>query len=210
MSAIEYIVGLSGLVASALFIYGLKDMSSPTTAVRGIVAAGWGMVCVVAVCFLEIFNVSEEARPHLPVNIGLAVLALLLGGWWAGRKGRTVAMTAMPQMVALFNAMGGGAAAAVAAVAFLKHASSVPLPLGVTALGGLIGCMSFSGSIIAWAKLDGRMNKPLRFSGQQAFNALVFAATLLLAGLTVCSQLEPAPLEGPFAVLFLIDRKGVG
>lgn len=210
MSAIEYIVGLSGLVASALFIYGLKGMSSPTTAVRGIVAAGWGMVCVVAVCFLEIFNVAEDARPYLPVNIGLAVLALLLGGLWAGRKGRTVEMTAMPQMVALFNAMGGGAAAVVAAVAFLKHESSAPLPLGVTALGGLIGCVSFSGSIIAWAKLDGRMNQPLRFGGQQAFNATIFAGTLLLAGLTVCSQLEPAPVSGPFAALFFIGALAFG
>ncbi|MFT8478128.1 MAG: NAD(P)(+) transhydrogenase (Re/Si-specific) subunit beta, partial [Gluconobacter oxydans] len=110
---LAYIVALSGLVASGLLVYGLKRMSSPVTAVSGIVTAGWGMLFVVAASFLQIFSVSDAAQPHIVVNVILAVLALLIGGGWAGWKGRSVAMTAMPQMVALFNGMGGGAAAAV-------------------------------------------------------------------------------------------------
>ncbi|CEF53977.1 NAD(P) transhydrogenase subunit beta [Acetobacter ghanensis] len=99
---IEYIVGLSGLIAAGLFIYGLKAMSSPVTAVSGIVTAGYGMVFVVGATFLNLFNVSPDARPHLLVNVALAVVALLLGCLWTGWRGRTVQMTAMPQMVAIF------------------------------------------------------------------------------------------------------------
>lgn len=101
MTMIDSVVGFSGLIASMLFIYGLKGMSSPVTAVRGIVTAGWGMAFVVGLCFLQVFGVQGAARPHLPANLALAVLALVLGGSWAAWKGRTVAMTAMPQMVAL-------------------------------------------------------------------------------------------------------------
>ncbi len=202
MILIEYIVGLSGLLASALFIYGLKGMSSPVTAVKGIVTAGWGMAFVVAVSFLQAFRVPDDVLPHLPVNLGLAVLALALGGLLAGWKGRTVAMTAMPQMVALYNGMGGGSAAAVAAIALMKHEGGTPLHLGVTVTGALIGCISLTGSIIAWAKLDGRMKKPVRFSGQQVFNGVVFIGTLALGVMTVVTQLQGSSDGGLFAMLF--------
>ncbi|MCH4090759.1 NAD(P)(+) transhydrogenase (Re/Si-specific) subunit beta [Acetobacter sp.] len=204
MSAIDYIIGLSGLVASGLFIYGLKGMSSPVTAVRGIVIAGWGMAFVVAIAFLQAFNVPDEVLPHLPVNLGLAVLALLLGGAWAGWKGKTVAMTAMPQMVALFNGMGGGSAAAISALALMRHDETDCLHLGVTALGGLIGCISLTGSLVAWAKLDGRMKNPIRFPGQQIFNLLVFVTILGLALLTVTTQGQDAPDPRFFSLLFFV------
>ena len=202
MTVIEYIIGLSGLIASALFIYGLKGMSSPVTAVRGIVIAGWGMAFVVLVSFLGIVNVSDDVRAHLPVNIGLAVLALLIGGLWAGRQGRTVPMTAMPEMVALFNGMGGGSASAVAAVALLRHQESSALHLGVTVAGGLIGCISLTGSVIAWAKLAGHMKNPMRFSGQRPFNALVFVATLALGVMTVVTGMQGAENAGIYSGLF--------
>ncbi|CAI9119299.1 NAD(P)(+) transhydrogenase (Re/Si-specific) subunit beta [Brytella acorum] len=202
MTVIEYIIGLSGLIASALFIYGLKGMSSPVTAVRGIVIAGWGMAFVVLVSFLGIVNVSDDVRAHLPVNIGLAVLALLIGGLWAGRQGRTVPMTAMPEMVALFNGMGGGSASAVAAVALLRHQESSALHLGVTVAGGLIGCISLTGSVIAWAKLAGHMKNPMRFPGQRPFNALVFVATLALGVMTVVTGMQGAENAGIYSGLF--------
>ncbi|NHN88563.1 NAD(P)(+) transhydrogenase (Re/Si-specific) subunit beta [Acetobacter conturbans] len=202
MNVIDYIIGLSGLLASGLFIYGLKGMSSPVTAVRGIVIAGWGMAFVVAVAFLQAFNVSDEVLPHLPVNLGLAVLALLLGGLWAGWKGKTVEMTAMPQMVALFNGMGGGSAAAISAVAMLRHTEVDALHLGVTMAGGLIGCISFTGSLIAWAKLDGRMRNPIRFSGQQIFNLVVFVGTVGLGLMAVMTQMQGSPDAGLFSLLF--------
>lgn len=182
---VEYIVGFSGLIASALFIYGLKAMSSPVTAVSGIVTAGYGMIFVVAATFLNLLNVSDAVRPHLLVNIGLGVLALILGGAWAGLRGRSVQMTAMPQMVALFNGMGGGSAACLAAVELLSDQPTSPLHLTITVIGALIGCISLTGSIIAWAKLDGRMKKPVRFKGQRLFNGLLFLASVILGAAAI-------------------------
>src|SRR5580700_2568701 len=101
----QLIIGLADLTAALLFLYGLQRMSSPATAPSGILVAGIGMLGAVAASFLYVFSVSTAAAPHLGVNIGLALIALVLGGggaWWSGRK---VAMTAMPQMVALYNGM---------------------------------------------------------------------------------------------------------
>ena len=160
-------------------------MSSPVTAPSGIFVAGIGMAVVILVSFLDIFGVSAVAKPFLPVNIGLAVIAVVMGGgvaWWAGKK---VAMTAMPQMVAIYNGMGGGAAGAIAAVElFGRHTTGVT-PLVVTLLGALIGAVSFSGSMIAWAKLQSILNNPLRFPGQKIVNAAAFVVTLVLGGYIV-------------------------
>jgi NAD(P) transhydrogenase subunit beta len=89
-------------------------------------------------------------------------------------------MTAMPQMVAIYNGMGGGAAGAIAAVELFGHHAAGSVALAVTLLGALIGAISFSGSIIAWAKLQEVLKKPLRFAGQRIVNATVFAVTVLL------------------------------
>jgi H+-translocating NAD(P) transhydrogenase subunit beta len=87
----------------------------------------------------------------------------------------------MPQMVALYNGMGGGAAAAIAAVELLRTgAVHESVALVVTIVGALIGAISLSGSLIAWAKLDGRINGTWRMKGQQALNGTVFLLTLLL------------------------------
>ena len=107
----------------------------------------------------------------LPVNIGLAVIALIVGGgtaWWSGKK---VAMTSMPQMVALYNGMGGGAAGAIAAVELFGNKTQGATQLVVTLVGALIGAVSLSGSLIAWAKLDGVINKPLRVSANKPSTA---------------------------------------
>ena len=176
------IIAATDLAAAFLFMYGLKRMSSPVTAPSGIFVAGIGMLVAILASFLYMFDVSVAARPFLPVNIGLAILALVLGGgaaWWSGKK---VAMTAMPQMVALYNGMGGGAAGAIAAVELFGAKTHGATQLVVTLLGALIGAVSLSGSLIAWAKLDGVINQPLRFTGQQAVNALVMLATLAVGG----------------------------
>jgi NAD(P) transhydrogenase subunit beta len=154
-------------------------MSSPVTAPSGIMVAGIGMVVAVLASFLGVFDVTG---PLLPENAGLAVLALLIGGgiaWYAGRK---VAMTAMPQMVAIYNGMGGGAAGAIAAVELLGGHAAGDVAIVVTLLGALIGAISFSGSLIAWAKLQEVLKNPLRFPGQRVVNAMVFAVTVLLGG----------------------------
>ncbi|MEO6973291.1 MAG: NAD(P)(+) transhydrogenase (Re/Si-specific) subunit beta [Rhodoferax sp.] len=180
------VVGVAGLAAAFLFLFGLQRMSSPVTAPSGIRVAGVGMAVAVLASFLYALGVDAAARPHLWVNLALAVVALALGGgvaWWVGR---TVAMTAMPQMVAIYNGMGGGAAAGIAAVELFGDKAQDATALGVTLLGALIGAISLSGSLIAWAKLQGVLNKPLRVPGQQVLNGLVMLVTLALGAYIVC------------------------
>ncbi|MEZ5492535.1 MAG: NAD(P)(+) transhydrogenase (Re/Si-specific) subunit beta [Gammaproteobacteria bacterium] len=175
-------------IAAALFILGLKQMSSPVTARRGIVWAGAGMVLATLVTFLvpEITGSS-----HANTNLILIILAIALGGGYAWHTGKKVAMTDMPQMIAMYNGMGGGAAATIAAVELLKAngeverglAASIPDALGsdvaiLAILGAIIGTISFSGSIIAWAKLDGRLNRSRLLPSQHLINAVLALATV--------------------------------
>lgn len=174
----QLIIDSSYFAAAFLFIYGLKRMSSPVTARSGIVVAGVGMLVATLASFLYFFGVDEAARPHLTMNVMLAAVALGVGtglSWWQGKR---VAVTAMPQMVALYNGMGGGAAAAIAAVELLRNAEHAMVPLVVTVIGALIGSISLSGSLIAWAKLDGKIEKTWRMHGQQLLNGTIFVATL--------------------------------
>src|ERR1700728_1927825 len=178
----QLVIGVTDLVAAFLFLYGLKRMSSPVTAPSGIFVAGLGMLVAILASFLYVFSVDAAAKPHLWVTIGLAVIALIVGGgtaWWSGKK---VAMTSMPQMVALYNGMGGGAAGAIAAVELFGNKAQGATQLVVTLIGALIGAISLSGSLIAWAKLDGVINKPLRIRGQQVFNGVIMLATLAVGG----------------------------
>jgi len=161
-------------VAVALFILGLKRMSSPRHAREGIVWAGVGMVAATVATFFV---------PNLE-NFGLMIAAILIGSGIAFVSGKRVAMTDMPQMIALYNGMGGGAAAAIAAVELLKmsgnHAdmshSMITVQLAVA--GAVIGTVSFSGSLIAFAKLQGWLRKAIRFPYQQIFNLVVFVGTI--------------------------------
>jgi NAD(P) transhydrogenase subunit beta len=165
---LDDIIQAAYFLAALLFIVGLKRMSSPKGARLGIVWAGVGMLVATLITFLY---------PGMH-NFGLILAGILLGGgvaWWSGKR---VAMTEMPQMVALYNGMGGGAAAAIAAAELLH-----PEGLGIASrtlavVGALIGTVSFSGSLIAFAKLQGLINKSLRFKGQQLVNGLVFLLAL--------------------------------
>ena len=180
---VSFLIAAAFFVATLLFIYGLKRMASPVTAPSGIRVAGWGMVIAVAASFLYAFDVRPEAADNLGANFLLALVALGIGVAWAWRSGKRVEMTGMPQMVALYNGMGGGAAAAIAAVELYSgNAQSYGFVVTVLALvGGLIGAVALSGSIVAWAKLDGRLNKTLRFSSQQMVNGGLLALAALFA-----------------------------
>jgi NAD(P) transhydrogenase subunit beta len=174
-SSLRVLIELSYFVAAILFIFGLKRMSSPVTARGGILWAGAGMIVATLVTFLY---------PGME-NYGLMTVAIAIGGILAWISGKRVAMTDMPQMIALYNGMGGGAAAAIAAVE-LFGGEDHGLTFGVLAvLGGLIGAVSFSGSLIAFAKLQGLMKSTVRFSGQQIFNLILMFATLILATVIV-------------------------
>ena len=175
----QLIIDASYFAAAFLFIYGLKRMSSPVTARSGIVVAGVGMLVATLASFLYVVGIDEAARPHLTTNIALAATALVIGTLWAWWSGKRVAMTAMPQMVALYNGMGGGAAASIAAVELVRtSATHTTIPLVVTVIGALIGSISLSGSLIAWAKLDGKINGTWRIKGQQLLNGTLFLLTL--------------------------------
>jgi len=177
---IDLIIEVVYFLAAILFIMGLKAMSSPVTARKGIVWAGLGMLAATVISFAW-----PEMHNYVPMTA-----AMFVGGglaWWTGKR---VAMTNMPQMIALYNGMGGGSAAAIASVELVRlsasgdltHASAVSQYLAV--LGALIGTIAFSGSMIAFAKLQGWMRKVYRFKGQQIFNLLVFA-TLLYFGWSI-------------------------
>lgn len=115
----NFIVQLSYLLAAILFILGLKAMSSPRTARKGIMWAGVGMVIATLVTFVH--PAIHGLTNYLLIIIGIAVAGGL--AWWSGRR---VGMTEMPQMVALYNGMGGGAAAAIAGVEMLRALRSLP------------------------------------------------------------------------------------
>ncbi len=165
------LIQLSYVAAAVLFILGLRGMSSPRTARRGIVWAGVGMLVATIATFFT---------PAI-TNFLLIFLAVAIGGSIAYVAARRVAMTDMPQMVAIYNGMGGGAAALIAAVEFMRpeHMTASFAVLGV--IGALIGSVSFSGSMIAFAKLQGIIKKSFLFPGQNVVNTLVLAGSIVLA-----------------------------
>ena len=192
--AIKWLIDASYFVAAVLFILGLKGMSSPVSARKGIIWAGVGMVLATVVTFLT---------PGMN-NFALMVIAIAIGGALAWISGKKVAMTDMPQMVAIYNGMGGGAAAAIAAVEFARgemHGTVVTL---LATLGALIGAVSFSGSVIAWAKLQGVMKKAFRLPAQNAVNVVLALATLGLgAAIVIAPAIDPM-LVGAFFILALV------
>ncbi|WP_028919909.1 NAD(P)(+) transhydrogenase (Re/Si-specific) subunit beta [Pseudoxanthomonas suwonensis] len=199
-----WLVGASYLVAATLFLLGLQRMASPATARSGIHWAGVGMLLATAATFL---------LPGLH-NLPLIVVALVIGTVAAWISGKKVAITDMPQMVALYNGMGGGSAAAIGAVELLRFSAlaqggevAVAGPgvvvLTLAVLGSAIGAVSLSGSIIAWAKLDGRLDKRVVFPGQQAFNLLVAVAMAVL-GVLAATTLQPWAIVAFFLVALLL------
>ena len=196
MGFATFMIKVSYFVAALLFIIGIKRMSSPRTARGGILWAGWGMVLATVVTFFW---------PGLSgFNIALIIVAILLGGglaWWTGKR---VAMTDMPQMIALYNGMGGGAAGAIAAVTLYKGAPD-SLTVGFLAvLGGLIGSVSFSGSLIAFAKLQGWMTKPIRFKSINQLNAALLLSAFIIGMFLLGNYSAHGTLVTVFFLLALV------
>lgn len=169
-------IGIAYLVASLTFILGLRMLSSPVTANRGNRVAAAGMTIALIATLL-----TPGLSNYLLIAAGIVVGGLLgVGG------ARWVRMTAMPQMVAIFNGMGGGAAALVSTLEFLHQTSgngSLQSGQGLTvALGAAIGSISFAGSLIAFAKLQEIMKgTALRFSWTKIANGILVAAVLAIA-----------------------------
>jgi H+-translocating NAD(P) transhydrogenase subunit beta len=189
------LIQVSYFVTAFLFIMGLKRMSSPVTARSGIVWAGAGMLVATLITFLS---------PGMS-NYPLILAAIVAGTAVAWISGKRVAMTNMPQMIALYNGMGGGAAAAIAAVE-LYRGQRLPLVVGILAvIGGIIGAVSFSGSMVAFGKLQGLIKRSFRFSGQQLFNLLILGGALALAAAVATGyDYSIAAVTGFFALALLL------
>lgn len=189
------LIEASYFVTAFLFIMGLKRMSSPVTARSGILWAGAGMLVATLATFFY---------PGMS-NYPLIITAVLIGAAIAWISGRRVAMTDMPQMIALYNGMGGGAAAAIAAVELYRGGENSGALRTLAVVGGVIGAVSFSGSLIAFGKLQGLIRRSLRFGGQQLLNLLVLAA-VIIAGILIATGIHgtAAVISALFALALLL------
>ncbi|HET7322052.1 MAG TPA: NAD(P)(+) transhydrogenase (Re/Si-specific) subunit beta [Longimicrobiaceae bacterium] len=185
------------LLAAALFIVGLKRLSSPVTARRGNAISGVGMLLAIVVTLLD----------RAIISYGVIAAGLLVGtalGLWMARS---VKMTSMPQMVALLNGFGGAASLVVGGGELLRAqllGEQVPIGVGLgIQLALLIGAVTFSGSVVAWAKLQEVMTgRPIVFAGQKTVNALLFLAVV---GLSAYQLATPDPLLWPLYAVTAIS-----
>ncbi len=172
-------INISYIVAAILFILGLKMLSSPATARRGNLTSAIGMLIAVIVTLI-----NKDI-----IDYKFIVLGLLIGSVIGALAARLVAMTAMPQMVALFNGFGGIASLLVG---WAEYDAGQSLPLSTLLpiyLTIIIGGVTFTGSLIAYGKLAERItSKPVLFPGQQVINALILIAVLVL-GVLYCGEL---------------------
>jgi H+-translocating NAD(P) transhydrogenase subunit beta len=186
-TAIEQLVYL---VAAVLFIIGLQRLQSPATARGGNAISGLGMLIAI-VATLIVGNVVSWTVIVAGLLVGTAI------GYWVAR---TVKMTSMPQMVALLNGFGGAASLLVGGAEFLKSelvGEQIPLDTGITIqLSLLIGAITFTGSMVAWAKLQEVMTgKPIVFPGQKVLSGLLF---LSVVAMSTYQLMTPESLLWPF------------
>jgi len=177
------------LAGAAAFVLGLHQMNSPATARRGNQLSAAGMTLAVVTTFLWLLT---PGNPIHPGGMSLTAIGIIVGGFVIGGgiglwMARRVAMTAMPQLVSLFNAVGGGAAALVAIDDFVRVVGTPELSVSTAifvVLGAAIGSVTFSGSLIASGKLQGLVpGQPITFPGSRlvtALTALIVAAGLII------------------------------
>ena len=205
------IVYLAWLAGASCFVLGLHRMNSPATGRSGNQLSATGMV--IAVVATLIWLLSREGGLS-GIAIAIIVVGFAIGGGAGLYTARTVKMTAMPQLVSLFNAVGGGAAALVAIDDFIKLNSGAPVDTTIfVVLGALIGSVTFSGSLIAGGKLQGLIpGKPIYVPGGQlvtvalAVIAVLGTVALILGatGTLVLSSSATLALLGVVVVAGLI------
>jgi H+-translocating NAD(P) transhydrogenase subunit beta len=191
------LISLVYIVAAALFVIGLRQLGSPATARQGNLISGSGMLLAIIVTLLDRGIVSYPL-----IAAGLLIGSAL--GWWMATA---VKMTDMPQLVALLNGFGGASSLLVGSGEFLKaeyNLHSLPVPAGIaTQLSIIIGAVTLTGSVIAFAKLQELMTgRPITFAGQKVVNGLLFAGILVFA---IWQVIIPTPLMGPFYVVILLS-----
>ena len=186
------------LIASVTFILGLKMLSHPESARRGnLIAAGGMGIAIFGTIFL--YETSDGGKLG---NLAWMFGALLIGAVLGAVSSRRVKMTAMPEMVSLFNGMGGACAMLISLIEF-NHLNG-EAPLGhylAIVLGLIIGSVSFAGSIIAYLKLSGKL-KDLSFKGQHIFNMILFA--FVVAGAVMTYNASPENVHLYFYITFAL------
>ena len=193
-------IELTYLVAASLFIIGLKQLGSPATARQGNLWASVGMLLAVVATLI-----NQSVLNYTMILIGIIIGSLI--GAIAARK---VAMTAMPQMVGIFNGLGGAASALVAVGEFLRllnaNPEAVSLDASITAiLGVLIGGVTLTGSLMAFAKLQGLISgSPVTFPLQQPFNLTLLIGFLVGGGYLLIHPNNVAVFLGIVAVSLLL------
>jgi NAD(P) transhydrogenase subunit beta len=179
MTLFAFVVGIVFLAAATLFVVGLHMMRLPSTARRGnLLSAGGMSMAVIATVVFSLVTVGGSWIGWLALVLGSAA-----GAVFGIVRARTVKMTGIPQLVSIFNAVGGGAAAAVAFADFVLHASGLPLDLTSSipiVLDVVIGSVTFSGSLIAAGKLQGVISgSPITFPGARFVNVLAIVIALV-------------------------------
>jgi NAD(P) transhydrogenase subunit beta len=175
----QSVIDLSYLVAAVLLIVGIRQLSSPRTARLGNLVGAAGMTIALVFTLLD-----GDIDSYGLIAVGIAIGTVI-----GIASARLVKMTAMPQMVALFNGVGGGAAALIAAAEFHRHAPEADRLAGDVIVGilfsALVGSVSFAGSMVAFGKLQELLpGRPLTFRAQQVFNAVLAAALVAVAVVT--------------------------
>ena len=192
------------LIGSITFILGLKMLSNPKTARKGNLIAAAGMtIAILGTIFLYQDDEGKKLGNYAWIFGGILIGTII--GAFAAKK---VKMTAMPQMVSIFNGMGGACAALISLVEFnhLVNNSESSVNLGILSiifLGLIIGSVSFAGSMIAWGKLNGNIKKDFSFLGQQFVNIGILLAIL---GLSIFLVLNFSPENSNlFYVIFILS-----
>ena len=175
------IIHIIYLIASVTFILGLKMLSNPKTARNGNLLAAVGMIAaILGTIFLHQGRIDN-------VIYGLIFGAIALGtvvGWLTAKR---VQMTKMPELVSLFNGMGGACAALIGLVEF-HHNVNNPTNVAIILAGMIIGSVSFSGSIIAWAKLNGTLKNAIRLPKYNILNTAIMVGLFAYAFFIVWSE----------------------
>ncbi len=161
------------LISAVLFMLGIKNLSSPATAKLG---------NKLSMCGMAVAIMATLANPDM-FGYTMIIIAIAIGAAIGGYAAVKVKMTSMPEMVALFNGCGGAASALVAMAEFQGHTGAFAgFTLTTLLLSIIIGGLTFTGSIIAYTKLQGIIStRPITYKGQQIVNAAILAATLFLA-----------------------------
>jgi NAD(P) transhydrogenase subunit beta len=202
LGLIEVLVRIAWLAGAVAFVIGLIRMNSPATARNGnlVSAAGMGLaVGATAVLILARELLGNESEGLNPIGWGIIVIGVLIGGGLGLYTARTVKMTAMPQLVSLFNAVGGGAAALIAIEDYLRLAAAgdaVRLDHNVfIVLDIIIGSITFTGSIIASGKLQGLIpGKPIMIPGGRLVTLALAAITIVAAVVLFATGTPSLPL----------------